>query len=198
MSARAKRAPGSRRLNGESWKSDGRNAKGYYEAFVWMGTKSDGTADRRHVERRTEAARNKAVRELEKKRNAGQVGKPGLIKTVKSHARPPSRLGSPPTRPSAEDGHRLPVALRESDLSAVGRPAHRPPCRNSSRTATGTCLLTASPHRPSARCMPSSRARTRSRSGEATSPAIPASSSNLRGSLRPTRPRSANCKRERS
>src|SRR5215475_7606242 len=84
MSARAKRAPGSRRFNGESWKSDGRNAKGYYEAFVWMGTKSDGTPDRRHVERRTEAGRNKAVRELEKKRNAGQVGKPGRIKTVKA------------------------------------------------------------------------------------------------------------------
>ncbi len=84
MSARAKQTPASRRLNGESWKSDGPNARGYYEAFVWMGTKSDGTPDRRHVERRTEAARNKAVRELEKKRNAGQVGKPGRIKTVKA------------------------------------------------------------------------------------------------------------------
>jgi len=84
MSARAKQTPGGRRLNGESWKSDGPNARGYYEAFVWMGTKSDGTPDRRHVERRTEAAWNKAVRELEKKRNAGQVGKPGRIKTVKA------------------------------------------------------------------------------------------------------------------
>jgi integrase len=84
MSARAKQTPGSRRLNGESWRSDGPNARGYYEAFVWMGSKSDGTPDRRHVERRTEAARNKAVRELEKRRDAGQVGKPGRIKTVKA------------------------------------------------------------------------------------------------------------------
>jgi integrase len=47
-----------------------------------MGTKADGTADRRHVKRKTEASRNKAVRELERKRDAGQVGKPGRVKTV--------------------------------------------------------------------------------------------------------------------
>jgi integrase len=73
-----------RRANGESWKSDRPNAQGYYEAFVWMGTKADGTPDRRHVKRSTEAARNKAVRELERKRDAGQVGKPGRTKTVKA------------------------------------------------------------------------------------------------------------------
>ncbi|MGB6454853.1 MAG: tyrosine-type recombinase/integrase [Streptosporangiaceae bacterium] len=75
---------GGRRANGESWKSEGPNAQGYYEAFVWMGTKADGTADRRHVKRRTEASRNKAVRELERKRDAGQVGKPGKVKTVRA------------------------------------------------------------------------------------------------------------------
>ncbi len=73
-----------RRANGESWKSDGPNAQGYYEAFVWMGVKADGKADRRHVERNTEAGRDKAVRALEKKRDAGQIGKPGRIKTVKA------------------------------------------------------------------------------------------------------------------
>lgn len=76
--------PTGRRANRESWKSDGPTSSGYYEAFVWMGTKPDGTPDRRHVKRTTEASRNKAVRELEKKRDAGQVGKPGRIKTVKA------------------------------------------------------------------------------------------------------------------
>jgi integrase len=75
---------GGRRGNGESWKSDGPNAHGYYEAFVWMGVKADGKADRRHVERRTETGRDKAVRALEKKRDAGQIGKPGRTKTIKA------------------------------------------------------------------------------------------------------------------
>jgi hypothetical protein len=47
---------GSRRANGESWIPDEPNARGYYEAFVWMGTKPDGRADRRHVERRSKAS----------------------------------------------------------------------------------------------------------------------------------------------
>ena len=35
MSARGRKtANGSRRGNGESWKSEGPNARGYYEAFV--------------------------------------------------------------------------------------------------------------------------------------------------------------------
>jgi integrase len=49
-----------------------------------MGTKADGTADRRHVKRKTEASRNKAVRELERKRDAGQVCRPGKAKTVRA------------------------------------------------------------------------------------------------------------------
>ena len=49
-----------------------------------MGTKADGSPDRRHVKRRTEAARNKGVRELERKRDAGLVAKPGRVKTVKA------------------------------------------------------------------------------------------------------------------
>ena len=58
------------------------NARGYYEAFVWMGTKPDGRADRRHIERKSKAARNRAVRELERKRDAGVAGKPGREPTV--------------------------------------------------------------------------------------------------------------------
>jgi integrase len=81
-SSRSKSA--GRRANGESWKSEGPNAQGYFEAFVWMGSKADGTPDRRHVKRKTEASRNKAVREWERKRDAGQVPKPGRVKTVRA------------------------------------------------------------------------------------------------------------------
>jgi integrase len=74
---------GTRRANLESWVPDEPNARGYYEARVWMGTKPDGRPDRRHVERKSKAARNRAVRELERKRDAGIVGKPGRSRTVR-------------------------------------------------------------------------------------------------------------------
>jgi integrase len=73
---------GTRRGNRESWVPDEPNARGYYEAFVTMGTKPDGRPDRRHVERKSKAARNKAVRELERKRDAGIAGKAGRARTV--------------------------------------------------------------------------------------------------------------------
>jgi hypothetical protein len=73
---------GTRRGNRESYFPDEPNAKGYYEAKVTMGTKPDGTLDRRHVERKSKAARNRAVRELERKRDAGQIVKSGRVRTV--------------------------------------------------------------------------------------------------------------------
>ena len=74
---------GTRRGNRESYVPDQPNARGYFEAFVTMGTKPDGQPDRRHVERKSKAARNKAVRELERKRDAGQAAKPGRTRTVR-------------------------------------------------------------------------------------------------------------------
>jgi integrase len=71
-----------RRGNRESWIPDEPNARGYWEAFVWMGTRPDGRPDRRHIEVKTKAARNRRVRELERKRDAGTVGKPGRAPTV--------------------------------------------------------------------------------------------------------------------
>ena len=71
-----------RRGNRESWVADKPNARGYWEANVWMGTRPDGRPDRRHVERKSRAARNRAVRELERKRDAGVAGKPGRAPTV--------------------------------------------------------------------------------------------------------------------
>jgi hypothetical protein len=72
----------SRRGNWESWVPDKPNARGYWEAQVSMGTKPDGRPDRRHIERKTRAARNRAVRELERKRDAGVAGKPGRVPTI--------------------------------------------------------------------------------------------------------------------
>ena len=72
-----------RRGNRESWLPETPNARGYFEAFVTMGTKPDGRLDRRHVERKSKAARNRAVRELERKRDAGRAGRPGKAKTVR-------------------------------------------------------------------------------------------------------------------
>src|SRR6266496_6174757 len=78
----ARRVTGTRRGNRESYVPDEPNAKGYYEAKVTMGTRPDGTLDRRHVERKSKAARNRAVRELERKRDAGQITKAGRARTV--------------------------------------------------------------------------------------------------------------------
>jgi integrase len=73
---------GSRKDNLESWISETPNARGYFEAFVWMGTKPNGKPDRRHVQRTTLAAVRRRVRELERKRDAGTVGKPGRVPTI--------------------------------------------------------------------------------------------------------------------
>jgi integrase len=71
-----------RRGNRESWVPDEPNASGYYEAFVTMGTRPDGRPDRRHLKRRSKADRNRAVRELERQRDAGVAGKAGRVRTV--------------------------------------------------------------------------------------------------------------------
>jgi site-specific recombinase XerC len=72
-----------KRGNLDSYVPDEPNAKGYYEALVWMGTKPDGRPDRRHVERKSKAARNRAARELERKRDAGQITKAARARTVR-------------------------------------------------------------------------------------------------------------------
>lgn len=73
---------GTRRGNRESTISETPNARGYYEAKVWMGTKPDGKPDRRHIQRRTLKAVRAQVRELERRRDAGLVTKTGKAKTV--------------------------------------------------------------------------------------------------------------------
>ncbi|MFJ9695912.1 tyrosine-type recombinase/integrase [Kitasatospora sp. NPDC101183] len=69
-----------RRPNGTS--SIYKGADGKWHGRVTIGVKDDGTPDRRHVERKTQAEVIKAVRELEKKRDAGAVPKAGQKWTV--------------------------------------------------------------------------------------------------------------------
>jgi integrase len=71
-----------RRGNRESTISSEPNARGYYEAKVWMGTKPDGKPDRRHLQRKSLTGLKKAVRALENRRDAGQGGKAGKLPTV--------------------------------------------------------------------------------------------------------------------
>jgi len=71
-----------RKDNLESWISSEPNARGYYEAKVWMGTKGNGKPDRRHVQRKSLKAVKERVKHLEAMRNTGQVGQPGKVPTV--------------------------------------------------------------------------------------------------------------------
>ncbi|MEE4541225.1 site-specific integrase [Streptomyces sp. V4-01] len=71
-----------RRPNGASSIYEGKDGK--WHGRVTVGAKDDGTPDRRHVERKTEAGVIKAVRELEKQRDGGKVRKPGKRWTVAS------------------------------------------------------------------------------------------------------------------
>jgi integrase len=79
--ARRKRAEGTRAPNGAS--------SVYFSEYdhlwhgrVTVGVKDDGNPDRRHVKRATEAEVIRAVRELERQRDAGGVQKPGRAWTV--------------------------------------------------------------------------------------------------------------------
>lgn len=64
-----------RKANGDSWIAEATDKDGYWNAFVTMGLKPDGTLDRRHLKRRKLNDLRKAVRELEAKRDAGVTGK---------------------------------------------------------------------------------------------------------------------------
>lgn len=55
---------------------------GYWHGRVTMGVKDDGSPDRRHRKARTEAEVTNKVRELERKRDAAHVDKPGRAPTV--------------------------------------------------------------------------------------------------------------------
>ncbi|GAA1029925.1 site-specific integrase [Virgisporangium ochraceum] len=69
-----------RRPNGAS--SIYQGGDGNWHGRVTVGVKDDGTPDRRHIQRKTEAEVIRAVRELEKQRDAGKVRKAGQRWTV--------------------------------------------------------------------------------------------------------------------
>ncbi|MBZ4321463.1 tyrosine-type recombinase/integrase [Streptomyces huiliensis] len=73
---------GTRRPNGASSIYKGKDGK--WHGRVTVGVKDDGSPDRRHIERKTQAEVIKAVRELEKQRDAGAVRKAGKAWTVKA------------------------------------------------------------------------------------------------------------------
>jgi integrase len=72
----------SRQPNGASSIYLGKDGK--WHGYVTVGVKDDGRPDRRHVKRKTRADATKAVRELEKERDAGAVRKAGQTWTVGS------------------------------------------------------------------------------------------------------------------
>jgi len=75
-----KREKGTRAPNGASTIYEGKD--GYWHGRVTVGVRDDGKPDRRHVKRKREADVIRAVRELEKLRDRGQVRKPGRPWTV--------------------------------------------------------------------------------------------------------------------
>jgi len=74
---------GPRKANLDSWISSAPNVQGYYEAKVWMGTKGDGSPDRRHIQRKTLKDVRARVKELEAQRDEGRVTKAGKAPTVR-------------------------------------------------------------------------------------------------------------------
>ncbi|MEC3995343.1 site-specific integrase [Actinacidiphila sp. DG2A-62] len=72
----------SRQPNGASSIYLGKDGK--WHGYVTVGVKDNGKPDRRHVKRKTRAETTKAVRELEKERDAGRVRKAGQTWTVES------------------------------------------------------------------------------------------------------------------
>lgn len=82
---RKKRPEGTRAPNGTSSIYLGKDGK--WHGRVTMGVRDDGTPDRRHVERDSEADVIKRVRELEKERDSGNVRKAGPVWTLEKWLR---------------------------------------------------------------------------------------------------------------
>jgi integrase len=72
---------GKRRPNGASSVYQGVDG---WHGRVTVGVKNDGSPDRRHVRGATESIVIKKVRDLEKRRDAGQVTRPGSRWTVQA------------------------------------------------------------------------------------------------------------------
>jgi integrase len=104
-----KHAQGTRAPNGASTiyysEYDGR-----WHGRVTVGVRDDGSPDRRHVKRKKEADVIKAVRELEKLRDQGQLRSAGRAWTVKQWLTHwVETIAAPTVRPNTADGYRFAV-----------------------------------------------------------------------------------------
>ncbi|MGQ0846132.1 MAG: tyrosine-type recombinase/integrase [Sporichthyaceae bacterium] len=109
-----------RRPNGAS--SIYQGADGKWHGRVTVGVRDDGRPDRRHVERNTQAEVIRAVRELERARDGGQVRKAGRVWTVENWLDHwVENIAAASVRPSSLDAYR--VAVRVHLVPGVG--AHR-------------------------------------------------------------------------
>jgi integrase len=106
--ARKRRAEGTRNPNGTSSVYLGNDGK--WHGRVTMGVRDDGRPDRRHVKRNTEAEVIRAVRDLEKQRDAGKVRKPGRAWTVEKWLRHwVENIAAPSVRRTTMVGYRSSV-----------------------------------------------------------------------------------------
>ncbi|MEN3614452.1 site-specific integrase [Plantactinospora sp. ZYX-F-223] len=109
-----------RKPNGAS--SIYQGADGSWHGRVTVGTKDDGTPDRRHVRGKTEAAVTKKVRQLERDRDSGTVRKAGQRWTVKTWLTHwVENIAAPSVRENTIAGYR--VAVNRHLIPGLG--AHR-------------------------------------------------------------------------
>ncbi|TDD08113.1 site-specific integrase [Saccharopolyspora terrae] len=105
---RRNRDEGTRAPNGASSIYKGND--GYWHGRVWMGTKDDGSQDRRHVSAKSETEVVKKVRKLEQERDSGKVRKPGRAWTVEKWLTHwVENIAAPTVRPTTMVGYRTSV-----------------------------------------------------------------------------------------
>ncbi|GAA3689330.1 site-specific integrase [Microlunatus aurantiacus] len=107
-----------KRPNGESSVYFG--ADGRWHGRVTVGRRDDGSADRRHVKRKTEAAARRAVRELERQRDNGTTPAAGVRWTVETWLEHwLENIAAPSVRRSSYNAYR--IAVRKHLIPNLGR-----------------------------------------------------------------------------
>ena len=171
--ARSRRT-GGRAPNGAS--SIYLGADGRWHGRVTVGVKDDGSPDRRHVKRKTEAEVIAAVRRLEQEREAGDVRKAGRAMSVEAWlrhwleniARPSVKYKSYRAYQTAVDRHLDPRPRQD-----IGSTRSDP---STSRSSTPACCRTVPVRVPLTRYIARPEPRSARRCGAATSSAIPSPS----------------------
>ncbi|MGH3916360.1 MAG: tyrosine-type recombinase/integrase [Pseudonocardiaceae bacterium] len=115
-----KREQGTRAPNGASTIYHGKD--GRWHGRVTVGVRDDGTPDRRHIERKTEAEVIRAVRNMERERDSGKVRRPGRVWTVEQWLTHwVENIAASAVRPNTLTGYR--VAVYNHLIPGIG--AHR-------------------------------------------------------------------------